>query len=289
MGRNSRNCNAPNLLIAVLTCVILMQVWTYFASSPTTPDELSLREIEKEYEHNKVSKNSWKSPYKLGKGKDGGYPIGGPEAQNKGESMAAAIKVIETAEEEKNVGTNSVDEKVVERPQEVTARSVATSNITVAASGRKLVKVTSDEEFASRKAHMDEICKRGEVKGGVSGVLPFSKAKVLYCFVPKGGCTFWKTMFILETQEGGIKKDKLFSIPNLDVHRRAHIKKYQDGDYTTRFMVSRDPFSRVASAYIDKIYLPDFWSLAKSLGSKAGLVAKASRQKIIAQISLGGI
>ena len=40
--------------------------------------------------------------------------------------------------------------------------------------------------------------------------------------------------------------------------------KYRPLDHSTdhyplRFIVARDPFSRLASAYLDKTYLPDFW------------------------------
>ena len=138
MGRSSR-LTAPNLLIALLTCIILIQVWSYFVSSPTQ-DELALREIEEEYKDVKYGKipaerireeiiekkkKVWQSPYKAGTNRDAGKPI-----------------------EETKVQSN------------VASLPVASSNTSVAASGRKLVQVTTDEEFASRKAHMDEICKK---------------------------------------------------------------------------------------------------------------------------------
>ena len=38
------------------------------------------------------------------------------------------------------------------------------------------------------------------------------------------------------------------------------LRYYNMTQYPTRILVARDPYSRLLSVYLDKIYLPDFWN-----------------------------
>ena len=61
--------------------------------------------------------------------------------------------------------------------------------------------MTSEAEFASRLSRVKDVCSKGEVKGNIQGIFTFPEAKVLYCFVPKAGCTFWKRIFVLSQRK----------------------------------------------------------------------------------------
>ena len=57
---------------------------------------------------------------------------------------------------------------------------------------------------------------------------------------------------------------KVFSTSRLSIHTEwgaygAHIPPEDLASFPTRFMVIRDPFSRLLSSYLDKAYLPDHW------------------------------
>lgn len=80
-----------------------------------------------------------------------------------------------------------------------------------------------------------------------------------YCKVPKVGSTFWTILFAV--LEYGVTAGKML----LDSPRsKVHFRRY---NFTTTFsslrkeylrtvIISRDPYTRLYSAYIDKIYLP---------------------------------
>lgn len=53
---------------------------------------------------------------------------------------------------------------------------------------------TSEDEFAKRKQRVNFVCSAKNVSGNVMRVLPHDSG-VLYCIVPKAGCTFWKRLF----------------------------------------------------------------------------------------------
>ncbi|GFN87374.1 carbohydrate sulfotransferase [Plakobranchus ocellatus] len=134
--------------------------------------------------------------------------------------------------------------------------------------------LTSPEEFASRRARYQNVCRKYPLLrlGHLGKVLVHKKRRVIYCYVPKAGCTFWKRAFKFANNESG----SIFSPTRYDVHfidtnltsaynRRSH----GPSQYPVRLLVARDPLQRVLSAYLDKIYLPDFWhSHGRSFVSK---------------------
>ena len=60
------------------------------------------------------------------------------------------------------------------------------------------------------------------------------------------------------------------------IDQPGHIKKIQNG---INFMFSRDPFSRLWSAYLDKFFLPDFWFIGRIVIKELRLhISKTSRE-----------
>ncbi|KAH9495906.1 hypothetical protein Btru_015409 [Bulinus truncatus] len=119
---------------------------------------------------------------------------------------------------------------------------------------------TSAQEFTRRKKRLDHVCDVTRVRGKVHGVYT-DKSGVIYCYVPKAGCTFWKRIFAATHYS--------YAQSPLRMSRNAVHRFYGDGvnytiahnesAYPIRLLVARDPFSRLLSSYLDKIYLPDFW------------------------------
>lgn len=90
-----------------------------------------------------------------------------------------------------------------------------------------------------------------------------------YCKVPKCGSTFWMQVFLT------LKKVK--SVEDVFGNRRNRyhtivMNKTSTWDHLTTndviFHVTRNPYSRLYSAYIDKIYLPGFWKFTKQINEK---------------------
>ena len=92
---------------------------------------------------------------------------------------------------------------------------------------------------------------------------------LFYCSVPKVGCTYWKRIirYIGNDYKGHFKSPD--NIPRLFVHegpyRNTTVIQFCNGsetetlDYKFKFMFTRDPYERLWSGYLDKLYLPDFW------------------------------
>ena len=99
--------------------------------------------------------------------------------------------------------------------------------------------------------------------------LATSDKNLFYCSVPKVGCTYWKRVirFIGNDYKGHFKSPE--SIPRLFVHEGPYqnttvilLKNettMDNLDYRYTFMFARDPYERLWSGYLDKLYLPDFW------------------------------
>ncbi|CAH1792707.1 unnamed protein product, partial [Owenia fusiformis] len=116
--------------------------------------------------------------------------------------------------------------------------------------------------------------------------------KLLYCFVPKVGCTTWKKIFAILTNEK-LRNETKGNPENikLDPHsiRFKSMKDYNSSQREIilksyfKFMFVREPFERLVSAYIDKFYVPElngFWEswgrrIIKRYREKASAVSKA--------------
>ena len=79
------------------------------------------------------------------------------------------------------------------------------------------------------------------------------------CSVPKSGCTFWSQIFQVLGADT-YTFDSIFNKPRALVHRpgfkyRVEFKDVVRSNMRT-ILIARDPYSRLYSAFIDKVYLP---------------------------------
>ncbi|XP_052806298.1 carbohydrate sulfotransferase 12-like [Mya arenaria] len=152
---------------------------------------------------------------------------------------------------------------------------------------RDVVTPTSKaEEMRQRTEHLRSACvmypKRRIVKAVLSSKPLFylsDRHKLSYCRVAKVGSTFWTQVFLslhgVNRRQGKQDADDtVFDLPR----DAAHGKMKQHGNITTKsverlngttsFLVARSPYSRLFSSYIDQIYLPNKWNIARSMGIK---------------------
>ena len=146
------------------------------------------------------------------------------------------------------------------------------------------------EIINQRNAHAKDYClkhnesARGQRMGPFYLYEPF---RVAYCEVPKIGCTFWKRFVRFLNKDfpssgnTNIAKPSdlsrhfthlggFITTPRVKLGSRSESKlQYMDNS----FMFTRDPYSRLWSAYLDKLFLPDFW---KYIGIK---IIRDERQK----------
>lgn len=91
-----------------------------------------------------------------------------------------------------------------------------------------------------------------------------------YCKVPKGGSTYWMQIFLA--------LNNVKNITDLFGKKRSLQHSYTMATISWRntavtdviFHVTRNPYSRLFSAYIDKIFLPGFWQLAMDINKRNG-------------------
>uniref|UniRef100_A0A8W8IVY5 Carbohydrate sulfotransferase n=2 Tax=Magallana TaxID=2171616 RepID=A0A8W8IVY5_MAGGI len=93
------------------------------------------------------------------------------------------------------------------------------------------------------------------------------KNKIVYCAIEKIGCTFWKRIF--QILSGWRNVTNPFSIRGIQAYegfstakRLPFDKIYQLLRMSTKFMFVREPFERLLSGYVDKIYSPNtaYWN-----------------------------
>ena len=93
-----------------------------------------------------------------------------------------------------------------------------------------------------------------------------------YCITPKVGCTFWKRAFRFLAKDYKETNEPVRKPSNIDRHQVHYYKVHNITSASmdsnlgrillstgNSFMFSRDPYTRVWSAYIDKFLMPDFW------------------------------
>ncbi|XP_041374636.1 carbohydrate sulfotransferase 11-like isoform X2 [Gigantopelta aegis] len=121
--------------------------------------------------------------------------------------------------------------------------------------------------YTERQKRLRDTCLL-QPAGRLRRILSHDAYKLSYCAVPKAGCTFWINVFrFLHRETGGVNVSSPFEIPRMITHYGARQKmKYYDLDsagdflpYTFRFLFCRDPYTRLWSAYVDKLLLPDYW------------------------------
>ena len=137
------------------------------------------------------------------------------------------------------------------------------------------------DSMNQRVAHVQKYCQQHQesASGQRRGVFYlYEPAKVAYCEVPKNGCTFWKRIIRFLNRDFPPGKTNI-SKPS-DLSRQfIHFGKFkttprlnldQKGvvilqTMVNSFMTARDPYSRLWSAYLDKIFLPDFWKMGQNI------------------------
>ncbi|XP_041374758.1 uncharacterized protein LOC121387646 [Gigantopelta aegis] len=132
-------------------------------------------------------------------------------------------------------------------------------------------------EYTRRQKNLQDICLTHPA-GKLRRIISHDRYKLACCVVPKAGCTFWINVFrFLYNETGEVNVNSPNDIPRLVTHRgpRRKMKFYNmttAGNflpYTFRFLFTREPYSRLWSAYVDKFLLPDFWCLeAKRIGDQ---------------------
>ena len=118
-----------------------------------------------------------------------------------------------------------------------------------------------------RRLLVEEMCRPvAKRRGSVWELSGSKKMNISYCVIPKAGCTTWIRIFkFLAGQK--LSTGNPMSISKYEVHYEAKDKYerfYIDRDSvfikgSWRIMTVRDPYTRLWSAYIDKLLLPDFW------------------------------
>ncbi|KAJ8020499.1 Carbohydrate sulfotransferase 11 [Holothuria leucospilota] len=127
--------------------------------------------------------------------------------------------------------------------------------------------ITDTQAFVQYKRHrlLAEACKKyPELSEGKLSVdtqrhiLVNEKQKLLYCFVPKVGCSNWKRVMM---KLAGTTSKKLSRITSQDAHAKNGLRNllnYEQNERRTilatytAFMYARDPFARIVSAYQNK-------------------------------------
>ena len=152
---------------------------------------------------------------------------------------------------------------------EVTKQTNNDSNSTMTERDKSLQRLTQ------RNYHAHEYCLKHNksAKSKVNGPFYLYEPKlVAYCEVPKIGCTFWKRLIRFLNKDFPPGKTNI-SVPS-DLSRQfTHFGSFKTTPHSkfgsakadklrnmkNSIMFARDPYSRLWSAYLDKLFLPDFW------------------------------
>ncbi|KAK6179545.1 hypothetical protein SNE40_011876 [Patella caerulea] len=125
-----------------------------------------------------------------------------------------------------------------------------------------------ESEQQRRLNRIGDVCKRMS-RGNTENILIHKPKKMSYCVVPKNGCTYWiRVMRYLNNDTESKVIHSPFEMTRSETHGfrynqtmyRLQNKKHREIIFnTTRFMVSRNPYSRLLSGYMDKLFLPLYW------------------------------
>ncbi|KAK7487490.1 hypothetical protein BaRGS_00021192, partial [Batillaria attramentaria] len=123
-------------------------------------------------------------------------------------------------------------------------------------------------EHQKRREHVQQVCRRHpsafSVTSDISRYFSFSdRHHLVYCAIQKVGCSFW--LRVMRILTGQVANGSLFNGSFL--HQRGATGKYAfKGKPTStqrqilnsynKFMFVRDPYSRLFSGYMDKVFLP---------------------------------
>ena len=120
----------------------------------------------------------------------------------------------------------------------------------------------------------------------------YAPKNLVYCVTHKVGCTFWKRIFrFLGHDYSGSNVSRPTDIDRRNVHygnlktirerplSNPVIRALLSQKHINAFMFSRDPYTRLWSAYVDKFFLPDFWrsdgpGIVANIRTNASVLAK---------------
>ena len=91
------------------------------------------------------------------------------------------------------------------------------------------------------------------------------KYNLSYCKVPKVGSSFWTQAFIV-LRRGWAEGEKVFELARASIHKlnAGSLEGLTENILKSRsVVVARDPYSRLFSAYIDKMFLPLLYVVAE--------------------------
>ena len=131
------------------------------------------------------------------------------------------------------------------------------------------------ERFQKRRQHLKEQCGKVEKyyfaqnsENAVKEHLTIDKDhRLVYCAVEKIGCTFWKRVF--QILSGFRNVSDPFQIQGIRAYEGYLTAKGMPFDKihvilkaSTKFMFVREPFERLLSGYVDKLFAPNaaYWS-----------------------------
>ena len=114
-----------------------------------------------------------------------------------------------------------------------------------------------------RKNHIKKVCEKYQdfQKKGTQNFLFVPEKNVVYCYIPKNGCSTWKSILTLSTKAGRNRTQdfdqhlvaelrKSGVIPGYNVHRAANTKE----NPPTSFVIFRHPMTRFLSAHFEKMW-----------------------------------
>ncbi|XP_064615395.1 carbohydrate sulfotransferase 14-like [Liolophura sinensis] len=122
--------------------------------------------------------------------------------------------------------------------------------------------------YDERREKMIQACRENRYNGrtlNAASTDNFSidrKNGIVYCDIPKVASTFWKR--VLQIASGKRQKNDVFDIPARSTHaglletfqKKGFDEIHQVLSISTKFMFVREPYSRLVSGYIDKIFTP---------------------------------
>ncbi|XP_067666023.1 uncharacterized protein [Haliotis asinina] len=152
---------------------------------------------------------------------------------------------------------------------------------------QEVYKETDETIYTKRLQHAKKACHTipGSDKG-VRSTIPtlwyMKQTNMLYCSVAKAGSSFWRRTWKAVTDQKGEIIHSPYEYAYEDFHSGAYLltglHKFTDTDAflgdmvnsSLKFMYTRDPYSRIFSAYVDKVLAPNtyLWGRGRKIISK---------------------
>lgn len=193
----------------------------------------------------------------------------GPAAAEDTEDAAAAANVKVSSSslfEDSSVGSK---QPVTKGHRKLLKSSFATSSTPAGAEEEQRLKQLARTQ-ESRRRLLSSICARYQPgvseqqvsQRQVSRVYVEDRSRLLYCEVPKAGCSNWKRVLMVLGGSATSTRD----IPHDAAHYANHLRRLDSYDHTgisdrlhsfTKVLFIREPFERLVSAFRDKFESPN--------------------------------